>query len=462
MDVVRLVEAKVLSVVEKIFKFLEGGSDYLAFEAKLKKELDSLGCEILKEVLEALDKKFRESEDRKRDWVIERRNDQKGILTPFGWLEFTRTYFQHKQSKEYAYMVDEKIGITPHTRIGVNLKADLTEACTGVSYEEATLQVSKHNSELKVSRQTVAACVKDFKVKETKTPSAKRRVPVLYVEADEDHLKVRGHKGAQARLIYVHEGVEDNPRHHLKNAKYFTTVDKKPEEFWMEVCDYIAAHYEPSSIEIIYLSGDGAKWIRSGQGYIPGSIYILDKFHLAKYILKATAHAKDLKPLIYREIIKLNKHAVLNHLYEALKLAKKPPRRKRVLSTITYIKNNWDGIEASVKNPHVGCSAEGHVSHILSARLSSRPMAWSLRGAGNMASMRATKANGESVHEHYLASKKPAPVIVELNLEVKKELRRLKEKRLIGKESFNNVPLFNGRSNLARMALKGLNEQMVV
>lgn len=38
-----------------------------------------------------------------------------------------------------------------------------------------------------------------------------------------------------------------------------------------------------------------------------------------------------------------------------------------------------------MKNPHVGCSAEGHVSHILSARLSSRPMAWSQQGAEKMA-----------------------------------------------------------------------------
>lgn len=462
MDVVRLVESKVLSVVEEILVILEGNSDYRTFEAKLKKELDSLGCEILKEVLEALDQKFHESEDRKSSWEVVRRNDQKEILTPFGRLEFKRSYYRHKQSREYAYLVDKKAGITPHARVGVNLKADLTEACTGLSYEGATLQASHHNSELKVSRQTVAACVKDFKAKEVEAPPTKRRVPVLYVEADEDHLKVRGRRGAQARLIYVHEGVEDDPRRHLKNARYFTTVDKKPEEFWTEVCDYIAAHYELSSIEALYLSGDGAKWIRAGQEYIPKSIFILDKFHLAKYILKATAHAPDLKLLIYKEIQKLNKQAVLDHLHEALRLAEKPPRKKRIRDTMTYIENNWDGIEASVKNPHIGCSAEGHVSHILAARLSSRPMAWSLKGADNMAGMRAVKANGESVHEHYLASKEPTPVIVELNLEVKRELRRLKEKRLLGKENLNNVPLFNGRSNLTRTALKGLNEQMAI
>ena len=136
------------------------------------------------------------------------------------------------------------MGIKPHARVGVNLKAELTEVCTGISYERATLQLSRHNDELKVSKQTVARCVKEFKAREAPAVQQKRCVPELYVEADEDHLKVRGRKGSQARLIYIHEGYIEYPRRQLKNAKYFTTVSKKPEEFWLEVCDYIDAHYE--------------------------------------------------------------------------------------------------------------------------------------------------------------------------------------------------------------------------
>ena len=59
----------------------------------------------------------------------------------------------------------------------------------------------------------------------------------------------------------------------------------------------------------------------------------------------------------------------------------------QIATTYEYDRNgrltilNWDGIENAVKNPHIGCSAEGHVSHILAARLYSRPMALSLQGA---------------------------------------------------------------------------------
>lgn len=461
MDVVRLVNEKFLLVARRILEILEGGVDYHTFEMDLKKELDGLGCEILGAVMKALEQEFHGSEDRKKNWDVVRRNDPKEILTPFGRLRFERSYYRNKSNGIYKHLVDEKVGITPHMRVGVNLKAQLTEATSEGSYEAATVQVSRNNAEMKVSKQTAANCVKVFKAKEPCGTAQKRRVERLFIEADEDHVKVRGRNGAQARLIYIHEGIEEHPWRHLKKARYFTTIDKTPEEFWTEVADYIAAHYELSSIKVIYLSGDGANWIQAGKEYIPGAIFILDRFHLAKYIIKATAHAPSLKPRINRGIQKLDKQAVLDALQEALELAERPPRQKRIQDAMRYIKNNWDGIEASVKHPDVGCSAEGHVSHILSARLSSRPMAWSTKGTENMASMRAVRANGESVREHYMALKEPPAAITELDQEVKRELRRV-EGILLGKENIGNIPLFDGKRSLARMALKGLNDKMVV
>lgn len=463
MDIVRLVEQKVLSTVETIVKVLEGDIDYPTLEKHLKKELDALGCDLLKEVLDALERKIYHSEDRKRCWRVERRHDKKNVLTPFGQLDYKRTYYRHKKTKEYSYLVDERAGITSHMRVGTTVKAELAEGTSQVSYEKATEQVSRYNPELKVSKQTAAACVKEFKAKALPPPEKKRRVEALYIEADEDHLTVRGKKGAQARLIYIHEGVEDNHRRSLKRVKHFTTVTKDTGAFWLEVCNYIDAHYEFESIKEIYLSGDGGKWIRVGQEYIPGVTFILDKFHLAKAILRATAHAPELKIQIYRNIRALNKQRVLEHLEEALTMAEEQPRQKRIKETISYIKNNWDGIEAAVKHPHVGCSAEGHVSHILAARMSSRPMAWSIQGAEKMASMRAVKANGESVSEHYIASRgeKP-PLIIELKEEIKYELKRLKQKRSLGKENISNIPVFQGVTNCTRVALKGLNARTVV
>lgn len=461
MDIVQLVEKKILLVAERILEVLGDGTDYISFEMELKRELDGLGCEILGSVLKALDEKFFKCKDRKRHWKIVRKDDPKAVLTPFGQVIFKRRYYRNRLTGEHAYLVDQKAGITPHMHVGINLKAALTETAGENSYEVATRQISRYNPDTKVSKQTVCNCVKNLKIQTDLEPKQKRDVAEIYIEADEDHVTVKGRRGAQARLIYVHEGIVEHPRRHLKNARYFTTVGKTPEDFWLEVCDYIAAHYNLSSIKRIYISGDGANWIQKGKDYIPGAIFILDKFHLSKYILKATAHAPALRKPIYQAIQRLDKQAVLAKLDEALALTQTPARRKRIKNTVRYIKNNWDGIESQVNYPHVGCSAEGHVSHILSARLSSRPMAWSLKGANNMADIRAIRANGEKVREHYLASIKAPVALIELGQVVKKELVRVKE-RIAGKESFNNVPLFNGSCNLTRNALKGLQKKMIL
>ena len=458
MEIIRLVEEKILSVSEIFLESSQEGFTFEDLQANLKKEFDQLGCEILKTFLESLDQKQLASKVRKRTWTVVRKNDSKEILTPFGPLTYERSYYRNKESKEYCYLVDEKAGITPHSRVTTSLKAELSEACSGMSYEKATLQISRYNPELKVSRQTVGNCVKTFKAKPLSEPKEKRRVKELYIEADEDHVKVRGKRGAQARLIYVHEGVATEPRRHLVNPRYFTTLHKNPEEFWTEVLDYIEAHYEFESISAIYLSGDGAPWIRAGQEYIPGSIYILDKFHLSKSILRATGHAPELRGAIHRGIRQADKQSVLQHLAEALELAESKPRQDRVCATISYIDNNWDGIEAAVENPHVGCSAEGHVSHILAARMSSRPMAWSSAGAENMALMRSIQANRELVRDHYLAMQPAVPVITELKKEIKKSLKEIRHRKAVGRENYNNAPLYRAGSNLTRRALKGLND----
>ena len=66
----------------------------------------------------------------------------------------------------------------------------------------------------------------------------------------------------------------------------------------------------------------------------------------------------------------------------------------------TYILNHWQGIMVRIKNPDViGCSAEGHISHTFSARMSSRPMGWSEHGANQMCKLRCYKENGGNIIE---------------------------------------------------------------
>lgn len=54
-------------------------------------------------------------------------------------------------------------------------------------------------------------------------------------------------------------------------------------------------------------------------------------------------------------------------------------------------------------------STEGHVSHVLSSRMSSRPMGWSIKGATKMAKLRAYELNGGDMLELIRYQKRNLP-----------------------------------------------------
>lgn len=76
-------------------------------------------------------------------------------------------------------------------------------------------------------------------------------------------------------------------------------------------------------------------------------------------------------------------------------------KKKRKKKNLEYILNNLEG----VKNLYLyddelhGCSAEGHVSHIFSDRMSSRPMGWCSTNVDNMSRLRILKANNISLRK---------------------------------------------------------------
>ena len=73
-----------------------------------------------------------------------------------------------------------------------------------------------------------------------------------------------------------------------------------------------------------------------------------------------------------------------------------------------YILGNWIGIMRQYDADYVGCSAEGHVSHILSSRLSSRPIGRSKMGVDQLTRFRFFVANGGDVYDIFMQKKKEA------------------------------------------------------
>jgi hypothetical protein len=282
-------------------------------------------------------------------------------------------------------------------------------------------------------------------------------VKVLFVEADEDH--VANQKGGclEPKLVYVHEGKVQvgKDRWELINARYFSGMYSNSDELWVEVVDYLDEAYDMDKVEKIYLSGDGARWIRNGVGWIKGSTYVLDRYHLSKYVTVATGHMPYAKSFMWEYINKGDKEN-LKELFEGIIGETEHETKKRaVMEARTYILNNWDGIRNQYQTDYIGCSAEGHVSHILSSRLSSRPLGWCRTGVDQMSRLRAFQANGGKVYDLFIGQKK----------ESKRESKRIQidkavvrnRKLAASRETIGNLTILNtGKKTWAYEFLKSI------
>ena len=68
--------------------------------------------------------------------------------------------------------------------------------------------------------------------------------------------------------------------------------------------------------------------------------------------------------------------------------------QKSIQNLQTFVLGNWSAVMRTYHSKVItGCSAESHVSHVLSDRLSSRPMGWSKTGADRMSKLRCYEKN---------------------------------------------------------------------
>jgi hypothetical protein len=99
MQIVQQMCTRFHGVVEVVLDAMETGLDYVSFQESLREQLNGLGREVCKLVLEEADRRLVECREERSGWRIQRRDDEKSILTPFGKVEYKRTYFKHAKTK---------------------------------------------------------------------------------------------------------------------------------------------------------------------------------------------------------------------------------------------------------------------------------------------------------------------------------------------------------------------------
>lgn len=136
-----------------------------------------------------------------------------------------------------------------------------------------------------------------------------------------------------------------------------------------------------------------------------GVKYVLDEFHLSKYMNSMTSHMLDSAWDARQEVkraIRSGVKADFEMLSERLlEYAKTEDEVAKIKKSSEYIMRNLSAAKMRLTRMDdvVGSSTEGHVYHILSARMSTDPLGWSRYGASQMAKFREYKYNSGDMFE---------------------------------------------------------------
>jgi len=369
-------------------------------------EVTKLGCDIIAEEWESYDELLRTRKDLRTGWYIVRK-DETSLLTSLGEVVYHKTLFKNTTTGESCYLLDILMGLEHHARITEDAEARILQEASESSYRKGGANASIKGDS--ISKEAVMNKLHRLEFPTLKAEK-KKELKTLYIDADEDHVSLQylERKGdikrprintVMPRIIYVYEGVDtdDEGRPKLVNTKYFGGVYDGQEainKLWTEVLDYLNEAYDMELVERIYINGDGAPWIRTGEKIIPKSKFALDKYHMHKYIIAATSHledsADDARSEIYRAIHKKKKWMAEGVFDKIIAVTDKETKCKAVEHAKAYILGNWSGIMLSMKSQdsNVRCSAEGHVSHVYADRMSSRPLGWCRTGVDRMSRLR--------------------------------------------------------------------------
>ena len=374
----------------------------------LEKDAVDLGSSVvagfLSLTLAEMDELIRNSGARKKDYTIQRRTERT-LITTAGDVVFPHTLFCSREDGSYHFLLDELMGLPAHERMSEQAEARILKEAAAGSYQKAAdrLQIREQKISKEAVKNKVHGILDSFP-EETLPEEKKRESEYLYIEADEDHIHEQGGSGAGflGKLIYLYEGKEEAGKGKRKLLRPFYqgglyTGSDGNRELWEKVQRYIESHYSSEALKRVYISGDGASWIKAGKDYVDRAVLVADRFHLMKYINSVSNltldDAEETKGRFYRYIY-ADKLAAAEELLT--RIENHCGGGESVEKCRSYLTNNWEAIQRAFHDVNVlGCSAEGHVSHIYSERMSSRPMGWSAAGSDAMCHLRCyTKNHG--------------------------------------------------------------------
>ena len=453
-SIIQKIYEKNNKILKEGLKNVLDGGDVSALTGAIKDFTDTLGKELFSEIVTQIENLVFDDSKRRNQYESVR-FAEKSLVTKNGKTKFERRYYKDNETGENICLTDKILGLEKGERIDKKVKAEIIRKANDQSYNKSGKLVVP---EMEVSATTVMRNVRknEWKIEIEERPEKEKiKSKYVYIQVDEDHVKERNKKGctiSKIITIYTKKRTLTKPeripevkqvRKELVDKFTFSGLYKDTQEMWEDVAYYIDCTYKKEEIETAFIMGDGASYIKAGTEWIAKSVFVLDTFHLEKYINHLN-YDEYLKTKLQEAIEQYDPISTENIMNEAINKIKKEiqedkelgrttksleNRLKKITDTKTYLINQWQGIEAHdiYKDKLTGCCQEGQVHHTLSERLSTDAKVWSENGIDKMSQLRAFTQNGGDVYTKIIdisTAEKREKRIEELKKRIRKKQTR--------------------------------------
>ena len=472
-SIIQKIYEKNNKILKEGLKNVLNGADVSSLTSAIKDFTDILGKEHFSEIVTQIENLVFDDAKRKNQYESVR-FAEKSLVTKNGKAKFERRYYKDNETGENVCLTDKILGLEKGERIDKKVKAEVIRKANDQSYSKSGKMVVP---EMEISATTVMRNVRknDWKMNiEERKEEEKIKAKNIFIQVDEDHVKQRNKKGctiSKIITIYTKKRTLTKPdripevkqvRKELVDKFTFSGLYKDTQEMWEDVAYYIDCTYKKEEIETAFVMGDGASYIKAGTEWIAKSVFVIDTYHLEKYINHLN-YDEYLKAKLQEAIDQFDPISTENIMNEAIKKIEQEieedkqlerntkrleNRLKKIKDTKTYLMNQWEGIEAhdKYKDKLTGCCQEGQVHHTLSERLSTDAKVWSENGIDEMSQLRAFTQNGGDIYQKIIdistAEKREKKI-----QELEKRIRKKANKKLFGTTGIK-IPISRARDEL--------------
>ncbi len=402
----------------------EKGITFKEIEKEIFKLVCEAGRELTKEILERYDQHLHDT--RNKSELRDKGRRKSTIKTVYGEVSYDRHVYQTCDEyglKHCVYLLDENLSLNRIGLISENYVEMLVSSITEISYRNCAKSVSETTG-LPISHtgvwnviQALGEKLEDDEKELVETDRNKnvrgsREVPVLFEEADGVWLNLQGkdrkqrkYPKAEMKAAIAYDGwVDKGSGRYGLDGKVVTAGFNKAADFQRIREAMIASEYNLDEVQIRFLNGDGASWIKKTRD--KETVFQLDPFHRNKAIKENLSHKKAIQ-----DVLELLEKEQIDEMFEYLTIYKDSltddNEIEKAETLIRYFSMNRDGLLPYQKrgidipaNPkgliykNMG-TMENHIWSIIARRMKHNHTSWSIKGGNHLAKILAKKCSGK-------------------------------------------------------------------